>query len=505
MCRSNKHDDQTTSPQERNALLLKTLDIFPTIPMRLSVRLAAVAAIATFPTGLLTHSPSRLQAQSAPISARADSIFGRFAGPQSPGCAVDLRRGRDSLLTRAWGLAEMEHGIPITAGTIFEAGSVSKQFTAAAVLLLEQRGMLSLDDTLQRWFPEIPTYGTPITLRHLMQHTSGLRDWGAVAQLEGWPRGTRDHRQEHALTIASRQRALNHAPGAEFSYTNTGYNLLAMLVSRLSGMSFAEFTRTEFFEPLDMRSTSWRDDPARLVRGRAQAYAPNASGSFTLSMPFEHVHGNGGLLTTVGDLQRWTDALVAGKIGSPDVSKRMREEGRLTTGAPAGYGGGLFLDDVAGVRAVYHGGATAGYRAFLAYFPDTDLRLALLCNRADANPEGLSRRLLSDLLPFATPAAPAPSTPVTPARIAYDAKKFAEYSGVFVSEEANAEWTVTAGDAGLTFSRWPGDVAPLRATDTDVFAGPGGLQMRYTRDANGRVSGFTVSISRALGVVFTRR
>lgn len=473
--------------------------------MRLTVRIANVAAIASCVTGLLTHSGSRLQAQSSTLSARADSIFGRFAGPQAPGCAVDLRRGNDSLLTRAWGLAEMEHGIPITSSTIFEAGSVSKQFTAAAVLLLEQRGMLSLDDTLQRWFPEIPSYGAPITLRHLMQHTSGLRDWGAVAQLEGWPRGTRDHRQEHALTIASRQRALNHAPGAEFSYTNTGYNLLAILVSRLSGTSFAEFTRKEFFEPLGMRSTSWRDDPSRLVRGRAQAYAPSASGAFVLSMPFEHVHGNGGLLTTVGDLQRWTNALVTAKIGSPDVSRRMRAEGKLTTGAPAGYGGGLFLDDVSGVRAVYHGGATAGYRAFLAYFPETDLRLALLCNRADANPEGLSRRLLSDMLPFTPPATSAPSAPIMPTRIEYDARKFAEYGGVFVSDEADAEWTVTVGESGLTFSRWRGDVAPLRATDTDVFAGPGGLQLRYTRDANGRVSGFTVSISRALGVVFRRR
>lgn len=443
------------------------------------------------------------QAQNATLSERADSIFGRFASTQAPGCAVDVRRGGESLLSRGYGQAEMEHGIPITPATVFEAGSVSKQVTAAAILLLAERGKLSLDDTLQRWFPEIPKYAEPITLRHLMLHTSGLRDWGVVAMLEGWPRGTRDHRQEHALTIASRQRALNHPVGAEFSYTNTGYNLLAILVSRVSGSSFAEFTRKEFFAPLEMTSTSWRDDPFRLVRGRAQGYSPTASAGWRLDMPFEHVHGNGGLLTTVGDLQRWTDAIAAGRIGTPNVSKRMTEEGRLRDGSGAGYGGGLFLGDVYGVRAVYHGGATAGYRAFLARFPESDIRVSMLCNRGDASPQILARQLLQGTLPFVT-ATPSASRPVTPVRMAYDSAAFAEYAGVFTSDEAAARWTVTVNGSAMTFARWPGDVAPLRPVAKDEFAGPGGMRVSYTRDAAGRVTGFTANISRALGVIFTR-
>jgi CubicO group peptidase (beta-lactamase class C family) len=461
----------------------------------------ALIATAALVAQISTASPA--QAQDAALSARADSIFGRFASTQAPGCAVDVRRGGEMLLSRGYGQAELEHGAAITPTTVFEAGSVSKQVTAAAILLLAERGSLSLDDTLQRWFPEIPSYADAITLRHLMLHTSGLRDWGAVAMLEGWPRGTRDHRQEHALTIAARQLGVNHPVGAEFSYTNTGYNLLAILVSRVSGSSFAEFTRKEFFAPLEMTSTSWRDDPFRLVRGRAQGYSPTGSGAWRLDMPFEHVHGNGGLLTTVGDLQRWTDAIAAGRIGSPDVSKRMTQEGRLRDGSGAGYGGGLFLGDVYGVRAVYHGGATAGYRAFLARFPDTDIRVAMLCNRGDAAPQVLARQLLQGTLPFVTATASA-SAPVTPVRIVYDSASFAEYAGVYTSDEAAARWTVAVGSSAVTFARWPGDVAPLRPVARDEFAAPGGMRVVYTRDASGRITGFTVNISRALGVIFTR-
>ncbi len=446
---------------------------------------------------------STAKAQDAALMARADSLFSRFAGPQSPGCAVDVRRGSELLLSRGYGQAELEQGAAITPNTIFEAGSVSKQVTAAAILLLAERGKLSLDDTLQRWFPEIPKYADAITLRHLMLHTSGLRDWGAVAMLEGWPRGTRDHRQEHALTIASRQLGLNHPVGAEFSYTNTGYNLLAILVSRVSGSSFAEFTRKEFFAPLEMTATGWRDDPSRLVRGRAQAYSPTGTGDWRLDMPFEHVHGNGGLLTTVGDLQRWTDAIAAGRIGSPNVSQRMMQEGRLRDGSGASYGGGLFLGDVYGVRAVYHGGATGGYRAFLARYPESDIRVSMLCNRGDAAPQVLARQLLQEQLPFVT-ATPSTSAPVTPVRIAYDSASFAEYGGVYTSKEAAARWTVTVSASSMTFARWPGDVARLRPVAPDEFTGPGGMHVVYTRDAAKRITGFNVNISRALGVIFTR-
>ncbi|HYR07540.1 MAG TPA: serine hydrolase domain-containing protein, partial [Longimicrobium sp.] len=184
------------------------------------------------------------------LAVRVDSLFAAWNKAESPGCAVGVSHNGRTVLSRAYGSANLEHGIPNTPATVFEAGSVSKQFTAAAIVRLAQQGKLSLDDDVRRHVPEVPDYGTPITLRHLLNHTSGLRDWGSVMQLAGWPRGTRIYTHAHALDVISRQKSLNFTPGAEYSYSNTGYNLLAIIVERVSGVSLNEFSRRELFEPL---------------------------------------------------------------------------------------------------------------------------------------------------------------------------------------------------------------------------------------------------------------
>ncbi len=263
------------------------------------------------PAALLAATAAPAQ---APVDARVDSLFAQWNAPTSPGCAVGVSQNGRTVLSRAYGSANLEHGIPNTPETVIEAGSVSKQFTAAAVVLLARQGKLSLDDDVRRYIPEVPDYGTPITLRHLLNHTSGLRDWGSVVALAGWPRGTRIHTHAHALDVISRQRSLNFTPGAEYSYSNTGYNLLAMVVDRVSGTSFAEFSQREIFQPLGMTSTQWRDDFTRVVPGRAEAYVWSEN-AWHLQMPFENVHGNGGLLTTVGDLLTWNHALDSGALG----------------------------------------------------------------------------------------------------------------------------------------------------------------------------------------------
>ncbi|HEU0301073.1 MAG TPA: serine hydrolase domain-containing protein [Longimicrobium sp.] len=221
--------------------------------------------------------PHLAAAQPDPV-ARVDSVFAAWRAPGSPGCAVGVAENGRTVLRRAYGLAELEHQIPNTPETVFEAGSVSKQFTAAAIVLLARQGKLSLDDDVRRHIPEVPDYGTTITIRHLLNHTSGLRDWGSVQDIAGWPRGTRIHTHAHVLDIVSRQRALNFTPGAEYLYSNTGYNLLAILAERVSGTSFAELSRREIFEPLGWRTrsgatTSAASSPAarrRTTTGRAR-------------------------------------------------------------------------------------------------------------------------------------------------------------------------------------------------------------------------------------------
>ena len=233
-------------------------------------------------------------------------------------------------------MADLEHGVVNRPDTIIEAGSVSKQFTAAAVLLLAQQGRLSLDDPARKYIPELPDYGEPITVRHLLTHTSGLRDWGFIEDVAGWPRTTRVYTHDHVLDIVARQRALNHGPGADFSYTNTGYNLAAILVSRVAGRPFADFMREAVFEPLGMTRTSWRDDHTRIVRDRAIGY--NVQGDrVSTNLPFENIHGNAGLLTTVGDLLKWNENMAHARVGGRSFIDAQLTKGRLSTGADIVY------------------------------------------------------------------------------------------------------------------------------------------------------------------------
>ncbi|MEZ5289610.1 MAG: serine hydrolase domain-containing protein [Vicinamibacterales bacterium] len=335
-----------------------------------SVAIAAVVACAL--------APARPAAQAASAAAEVDRVFARFTAA-TPGCAVGVGLDGAPVLARGYGTADLEHDVPIGPDTIFEAGSVSKQFTAAAVMALVQDGALSLDDPVRKYIPELPDYGTPLTIRHMLTHTSGLRDWGSLAGIAGWPRTTRVHTHAHVLEIVGRQKATNFVPGTHWSYSNTGYNLAAILVGRVSGQSFADFTKARLFDPLGMTKTSWRDDHTRIVKGRAIGY-DETDGVFHTDMPFETVHGNGGLLTTVGDLLRWTEHLQHPASGDAAAVAAMQTPTAFSDGTGHGYGLGLMLDTRRGVRQIDHSGSTAGYLAHLVRYPDQGVAVAVLCN-----------------------------------------------------------------------------------------------------------------------------
>src|ERR1051326_3913179 len=296
----------------------------------------------------------------ADTAKQVDAVFARWTRA-SPGCAVGVGVAGKPVLERAYGMADLEWDVPNAADTIFEAGSGSKQFTAAAVLLLVRDGTLSLDDPVRKYVPELPDYGSSLIIRHMLTHTSGLRDWGEVEAVAGWPRTSRAYTHAHVLDIVSRQKSLNFTPGTAWSYSNTGYNLAAVIVSRVSGQSFADFTRERIFQPLGLTHTSWRDDFTRVVKHRAIAYR-QASDGWHEEMPFEDVHGNGGLLTTVGDLLTWNENFVAPKVGDRQLVADEQTVARLTDGESTGYAFGLFVGSYRGVREVNHSGSTAGYR-----------------------------------------------------------------------------------------------------------------------------------------------
>lgn len=342
----------------------------------------------------------------APLS--VDDVLSDWTA-STPGCSVGVEVDGRTVLEKGFGMADLERGVPNRGDTIFEAGSVSKQFTAAAVLLLARDGKLSLDDPVRTYVPELPDYGTPITIRQMLTHTSGLRDWGSVAGIGGWPRTTRAYTHAHVLDILSRQTALNFAPGTRWSYTNSGFNLAAILVTRVSGMPFAEFTRRRIFEPLGMSSTSWRDDHTRIVSRRALAYRRQDDG-YHLDLPFENVHGNGGLLTTVGDLLVWTRNFRSPVVGDAAFVKEQTTPGRFSDGQAHDYGLGVWVGEYRGLREVRHSGSTAGYRAYLTTFPEARAGVAVLCNAANANADAVTykvadRALAEQLKPRVEPRA----------------------------------------------------------------------------------------------------
>ncbi|HEU5468058.1 MAG TPA: serine hydrolase [Steroidobacteraceae bacterium] len=340
-----------------------------------------------------------------------DALFSEWT-QDTPGCAVGVAENGRILLEKAYGLADLEHGVPNRPDTIFEAGSVSKQFTAAAVLLLARDGKLALDDPVRKHIPELPDYAAPVTIRQMLHHTSGLRDWGSIEWIAGWPRGTRVYTHAHVLDILARQQRLNFPPGTHWSYSNSGYNLAVILASRVAGESFAEFTRKQIFEPLGMTRTSWRDDYTRIVKDRAIAYAATG-GRYAQDMPFENVHGNGGLLTTVGDLLRWNANFESLKVGEAEFLRQMQTSGVLGTGGETGYGFGLAVGRYKGLSEIRHSGTTASYRAYLARYPEQRLSVALLCNAGDSMPRqtvhAVADLYLADVLK--------PEPPPTPARL----------------------------------------------------------------------------------------
>ena len=329
--------------------------------------------------------PTAQLAAPADVERQVDRVFERWTS-STPGCAVAVSVDGQRILSQGVWDGRPRTRRPNTPDTIFEAGSVSKQFTAAAVLLLARDGKLSLDDPARKYLPELPDYGSPLTIRHMLNHTSGLRDWGSVAGIAGWPRTSRVYTHAHVLDIVARQRSLNFTPGTKWSYSNTGYNLAAIIVSRVSGMSFADFTRQRIFEPLGMTRTSWRDDYGRIVKNRAMSYSVDGNGYRTV-MPFENVHGNGGLLTTVGDLLKWNQNFVAPTVGDRGFVAEQERAGRFNDGRAHGYALGLQVGTYKGLREVSHGGATAGYRAYLSHYPEAKTAVALLCNAASVVPE----------------------------------------------------------------------------------------------------------------------
>jgi len=422
--------------------------------IRSKVRIFAVLGAILLLVGALAAAPGQA-AQAAPgqagsaeltVRAKVDRVFERWNRSDTPGCAVGVAVGGGPVLIRTYGMADLEDGLKITPDTIFESGSVAKQFTAAAIALLVQEGKLSLDDPVRKYLPEVPDFGPPILIRHFLNHTSGLRSQWSLLSLAGRPTGLTVHSLDEILELVSGQKELNFKPGDEFLYNNTGYALLGIIVRRVSGKSLAEFSQDRLFKPLGMTRTQWRDDFRKIVPGRAAAYSQNRDGGFSANMPFTNVYGNGGLLTTVGDLLIWNENLDSPRVGGKAMVDQLQTRGRLNDGSEIEYAQGLTVTTYKGVLEVSHGGSTAGYQTFLARFPDERLSIVVLSNVTTSGPARLAHAVADIFLEGKL------TPPAKPVPVAVPADVLKTYAGVYREPLTDASTRVALVQEGKTLS-----------------------------------------------------
>lgn len=444
-----------------------------------------VAAVALLAAPVLAAGAQQAGVTALPDStvARIDRAFAALTGSETPGCAVGVSRAGQPVLSRAYGMANLEYGVPNTPETIFESGSVAKQFTSAVLVLLQQDGKLSLDDDIRKHLPEVPDFGKKITIRNLLTHTSGLRDQWGLLSLKGSPPGSQVHTLPLILDLVAHQKSLNFEPGAEYLYSNTGYALAAVIVSRVSGMPFATFSQERLFKPLGMTNTQWRDDFTRVVKNRATAYDGNPRTGFRMDMPFTNVHGNGGLLTTVGDMLKWNAFLDAptAALGGASFVQAMETTPYFNNGKPSDYALGLVVTTRGGVREVSHSGSTAGYRTSLVRYPEQRVSVAVLCNAAGAPAVSLGNQVGDIVVPH-TPRAVQAGAPAD-AGPALTAAQLERYTGLFRQPTTQNLLRAVVRDGKLTTTS--PQTLTLAPAGTDRFRVPGQGVLQY-RFANGK-------------------
>jgi CubicO group peptidase (beta-lactamase class C family) len=342
----------------------------------------------TISAGMLTALVVSTTAYAQDKTSEIDKIFGG-ATPTTPGCVCAVSQNGKVVVNRAYGSADLERGVPLSPGTLFDIGSTRKQFIAAAVLLLVEEKRLSLSDDVRKYLPELPDYGHTITLDHLLTHTSGIRDWtGLMPLANGKP---------DALTLILRQRGLNFAPGEEWSYSNSGYVLLTEIVARRSGMAFADFLRQRLFEPLGMKSSAYVVDILQGTGDRALGYQKDGT-DWKPHMRLGNERGGGAVISTAADLLLWNEALTSGRLGA-FVSEKLQEPAKLNNGRKLGYARGLLLETYRGTGEIGHSGGAAGYSSWLGRFPERRLSVAVLCNSDVASATALAHRVADQFLP----------------------------------------------------------------------------------------------------------
>jgi len=455
--------------------------------MRICVAVAIATVVIFSKRGtLLAEAPDR-----ASQTASVDQLFQPWNSPNSPGCAVAVMKDGRIAYERGYGMADLEHEAKITPATIFNVGSIAKQFTGAAILMLVQEGKISLDDPIRKYVPELPDFGTPITLREMLHHTSGLRDYEELLHFDGWRLDSPDLLTDgDVMYIMTRQKELNFPPGSDFAYSNTNFVLLAEVVSRVSKQSFPDFTMTRIFQPLGMKHTHFRDDHGEVIKNVAYSYI-NKDGAFDVCLPNYDIFGSTNLFTTVEDLARWEENFYSARVGGTKVIRQLQEPGALNDGTFINYIPGMFVNAPGAPRWAQSGTAgDAGYRADVFRLPDHHLSAITLCNLGSIDPSELDTRIAEIYLGAQLSVIIGADESAQAASFHPDSKRLAAYAGTYADQDENlimkfdlrgdslwGEWFMGAGKIGP---------AQFEALSANRFRGLGMKEIEFGEDAGNR-------------------
>lgn len=429
-------------------------------------------------------------AQKQSIEQKVDNVFKDWQADE-PGCSLDVTHQGKPIFSKGYGLANMEYGIANSQDSVFRIASTSKQFTAAAVALLAEQGKLSLDDSLRKHFPEFPIYADKITVRHLVHHTSGIRDYLVLSFLANWGE---DFSDEDVLELLFAQQEANFEPGSEFLYSNSGYLLLAHLVKRVSGKSLRQYSDEHIFKPLGMNNTHFHDNHKQIVRNRASGYAKDReTGEFSIDMTILDMVGDGGIFTTTQDMRKWHANFKNNQLGSktPELIELLVTPALLNNGENTDYAFGLDVGQTAGFNTIGHSGAFVGFRAHSLIVPEYDFGFTLFCNRADADPRGKVPQLLNVFLSDKVQTAKAGGKgkpdlkPAAPVELSEAALK--QYSGAFWDADASSSGDVKFESGKLYLVPSARRKYEMQAIGDDRFSLKGlppGFIVSFTSDKN---------------------
>ena len=429
--------------------------------------------VALFCLGFSTCNTAK--AEAVP-SEKIDAIFSDWGTGEVPGAALGVIKDGQFVYKTGYGMANLEYGIANTPTSVFRIASTSKQFTAASIIHLAVSNKLSLDDSLHHFFPDFPDYAKDITVRQLLNHTSGIRDYLTLTYLAGY--ADNDHfTNDDVMKLLIQQQELNFAPGEQFNYSNSGYWLLGQIVEEVSGMTLRDYADKHLFKPLGMTNTHFHDDHTHIVKNRASGYSQDDNGKFKISMTTLDMVGDGGIYSTIEDMKKWDDSFYQSDVLPEQFWPLMLATGQLNDGEQITYASGLVVSEYKGQQVISHGGAFVGYRAQFIRFPDHKLSVILFANRADANPTAKAYAV-ADLFLDAPEApestakaqtAPAPKAESAPASVTLSEEALKQWVGDYWFEEDGISRRIDVADGNLVYVRSQSNKSELAAVSDNEF------------------------------------